>query len=735
MSEETVESVTKSGSLASGAAGSGATSSAVLGFARTRRDRAMLSEWASQHPRVVAQLWSDDPNLDTALASLGHDVLVLPVRTRAEGRTAVSVLSGESASIEDLHLRAEARHESDFASFVRRQGKLALDRAERAEHGTRYKVPSDVEAEIIGSPRFDRVISELSDETGLPEPQVRSEAISNLDEMVAGQTRRAIDAFSRFGEWMARAYRMDLDTEPLPRLRELNKSSSLVFLPNHRSYMDTIVLRAALSQANFPPNHVLGGDNLNFFPMGPLLRRNSIVFIRRQFKGKPIYRAMLREYLGYLLRKRFNIEWYIEGGRTRTGKLRPPRYGVLSYLMDAFAEAGVDDVVFVPVSVVYDQQHEVAAISAEEGGGSKNPESAKFLIRYLRDQSRRLGMAHLRFGEPLGLRSVMASVGSDDPRAAVSKVALEVAHRINQVTPITPTALLTFSLLGNDDRAITVEEGRRFAEPLLKYVHERDLPLTRGVDLRHTESIEAAMATLITEGVVERFEGGTAPVYKIASDRQREAAFYRNTVIHFFVTRAITELAVMHAAEESPDASPKEITASVWAEARRLRDLLKFEFFFAPTAEFSGEVAAEVDLAYPGWQEDTFASSQLTDMLIDSGLVLAPRVIGAFLEAYLVAAERLAERGDDVSVDAAELVVESLGVAQMKLLQHELHSPESVSKDLFSGAMQLAANRDLLDAAPGVQERRIALREELKDAVRRVQSLREASLRMFSAIP
>jgi glycerol-3-phosphate O-acyltransferase len=114
------------------------------------------------------------------------------------------------------------------------------------------------------------------------------------------------------------------------------------------------VLRSVLARHGWPPNRVLGGNNLSFWPLGTIARRSGIVFIRRSFKDAPVYKAMLREYLAYLLSRRFNVEWYIEGGRTRTGKLRPPRYGLLRYVVDALASGAVRDVVLVPVSIVYD---------------------------------------------------------------------------------------------------------------------------------------------------------------------------------------------------------------------------------------------------------------------------------------------------------------------------------------------------------------------------------------------
>ena len=149
--------------------------------------------------------------------------------------------------------------------------------------------------------------------------------------------------------------------------------------------------------------------------------------------------------------------------------------GVLRYLVDAFQANGgdSDDAYLVPVSIVYDQQHEVSALSAEERGGTKTPESLTWVYRFARAQGRRRGRVHVRFGPPLSLREALADAGTradtDNLTETVPRVAFEVAHRINDATPITPAALVTFGLLDNDGRAMTLAETLGVLEPLVAY--------------------------------------------------------------------------------------------------------------------------------------------------------------------------------------------------------------------------------------------------------------------------
>ncbi|MDH3959367.1 MAG: 1-acyl-sn-glycerol-3-phosphate acyltransferase [Actinomycetota bacterium] len=578
--------------------------------------------------------------------------------------------------------------------------------------------------EVLDSPEFIATLQKLADESGRPLAEVREEAEADLEEMAVRLGNRSKSVWDRFSRWLSRAYLVDYKRDEVERLRELNESASLIFLPNHRSYLDPMVLRSALIQHGFPPNNVLGGANLAIWPFSEIGQRNGIVFIRREFRDDHVYRATLKAYLSHLMVKRQNLEWYIEGGRTRTGKLRPPRLGILSYVMDAYGEHPERDVLVIPTSIIYDQQHEVGAISAEEMGGTKNPESLKWMYQFASSQSRRLGRAYLRFGEPLSLGDAVALTADDEgnlrPRLAVPKVAIENANRINTATPITPGALITFALLDNGGRSITALEGREILLPLVDYIRRRGLPMTAWPDLNEFGRMREALDRLVGEGVVSVYDGGTEPVYTIAAGKQHEAAFYRNTIIHFFLARSIAELAALQAAEDLA----ADIPEATWQNARRLKDLLRFEFFFPSTRTFSDQVAAETTIMNPGWQDHTYSPAQVLAEMADQDMLVAHRVIGPFLEAYSVLADELALLGN-APAESTALVQRSIGVAQQRWLQRQLTTPESVSADYFRNAIQLADKLGLMASDdPDLAAQRRAFADELHEITRRLDALR-----------
>jgi glycerol-3-phosphate O-acyltransferase len=629
------------------------------------------------------------------------------------------VVVGEPATPGDLRERWQ-RHSGDtaeggaFTQFVERQARLAVDRVERGMLGARAKTAHDIVEDLMASRGFREGAERLAAAQNRETDAVLEEARGCLTEMASVQNRFARDVWAQMSRLLwARAYDLDVDQAGLERLRALNERYPMVFLPSHKSNMDGFVMSSVTYENGFPANHIVGGINMGFWPLGALGRRVGVVWIRRSFGGDDVYKFALRRYLAHLASKRFNLEWYIEGGRSRTGKLLPPRMGLLNYLAKGIDEAAVDEILLVPVSIVYDRLNEVIETTAQARGAVKRPEGLGWLLRYARSQRGDLGRVQVRFGEPVPLRTALADHGGDG--LALSKVAFEVCARINRATPVTPISIVTLALLGAEGNAVTVAQARQRIEPMRSYVLRRGLPGCEELDeLASSEGIERVLGILVQHGVVERFADGLEPVYRIGADRDLAAAFYRNVIIHWFVNRAIVELGLVTAAETGSGEDP---TAAALEEAFRLRDLLKFEFFFAEKGEFQDELRAEVALIDPAWRENL---QTLGEALAASGGHFAERVLRSFVEAYSVVADRLAAYGQ-AAADEAELLRACMVAGRQYHLQGRIVSAEAVSTELFKTGIKLAANRGLM--AEGTGERREAFRRELDDVLRRIDVL------------
>ena len=646
------------------------------------------------------------------------------------------IVAGEPAPLSDLRERWRRAGSADLAAttglaeFVARQAALALERAERRLRGARYKVPRFVHHDILSRPAVRGGIARLARELGRPEAALLRRAERYLDEIAATHSPTVIDlAASLIRALYSQGYRdLRFDPHQLEGIAALGQRHPVVFLPSHKSNLDHLVLQYALHVCGLPPNHTAGGINMNFFPVGPLVRRCGVFFIRRSFRDNEPYKFVLRQYVDYLIGKRFSLEWYVEGGRSRSGKLLPPRFGLLAYVVDAWRRRKAEDVFLIPVSIAYDQISDVGDYAAEQRGGAKERESLGWFIGVVRRLRRRYGAIHIRFGRPLSLSAALGRAepgqepDADDPELAVQKLAFEVCVRINRVTPITPTSLVTLALLGTGNRALTVDGILVAMRNLLDYVRRRKLPTTTELDdLEVPDGVRRALEALRQSGVVSCFDEGPEAVYAIERDQHHAAAYYRNSIAHFFVNGAIAELALLRAAE--PDV--RDPDAEFWAEAMRLRDLLKFEFFFAEKDEFRAELREELAHHAPDWEARLAGGPEaIVELIRRIRPFSSHRVLRPFLDAYDVAADALARRSPTEPLERGDFADECLRLGRQYLLQGRVRSPESVSKVLFETALRLARNRRLVDpGAPDLAERRRAFAAEIREAIRRLDAI------------
>ena len=310
-------------------------------------------------------------------------------------------------------------------------------------------------------------------------------------------------------------------------------------------------------------------------------------------------------------------------------------------------------------------------------------------------------------------------------------------------------------------QAQTLDQIEKVIAPILEYIEARGLPTT-GLDrLRDPAGLRAVLAQLTRAKVVTSYDGGEETVYAIERGQHLVAAFYRNNAIHWFLNQAILELSILSVVEDMPEdeeISPREIIEGVWAEANRIRDQLKFEFFFPARRVYIEELRDEMDLLDPGWEERAPNAESVRGILTGTRVLMAHRVLRSFLDAQLVVAERLALRGDaDLPRKDAgaveDFVIECEKVGRQMLLQGRLHGPESLSRELFLTALDLMDNQGLLvgsaagptDPSPpadGVDSPADRTREDLasrreasaayaRDLVRRVRTIEtmDASIR------
>ncbi len=644
------------------------------------------------------------------------------------------IVAGEPATVSELRQQWQENtvggSPSDFAQFVLRRANLAVERIELRLLGPEYKSPRLITDELMASSRF------IDGMTEIPGADAEKAEVM-LNELATGWSRFSVDLIPNLGRTIfSRGFdsRIDYDFDQIESMRRALEDHPAVFLWSHRSYLDGVVVPVALQENKLPPACTFAGINLSFGFMGPLMRRSGVIFLRRKLDD-PLYKYVLREFVGYIVQKRFNLSWSIEGTRSRTGKMLPPKLGLLSYVADAYLDGRSEDILLQPTSISFDQLHETAEYAAYARGGEKIPEGAEWLVNFIKAQGERnYGKIYARFPEAVSMRQYLGEPGgpiaSDESakRLALQKMAIEVSWRIQRATPINATSLVAALLLAARGRALTLSQLHHTLQDSLDYLERKNTPMTNSaLRLHSAEGVRAAVDALSNGHPVTRVDGGHEPVWRIAPEQELEAAFYRNSLIHAFLETSIVELALVHAAR----APEGERFDAFWAQAFRLRDLLKFDFYFAPSATFRENIAEELEWNHD-WESQLDAGPEAIDALLCAKRpLMSNAVLRPFFEAYEIVADVLC--GAPAGIGDEELSTLALGVGKQYAAQGLVSSTESVSALLFKTARQVAAGENLLEPSPDLRERRRAFLHELRGIVADMEQIHQVSREQFYA--
>lgn len=643
------------------------------------------------------------------------------------------VVAGESAKVSELRQQwrdtTVAEHKRDFAQFVSRRALLALARAEYQILGPQYKSPRLVKPEMLASARFraglDRIPGATVEDAG-----------KMLDELSTGWSQVSVDLVSVLGRLASRGFdpEFDYDEYQVAAMRAALEAHPAVLLFSHRSYIDGVVVPVAMQDNRLPPVHMFGGINLSFGLMGPLMRRSGMIFIRRNIGNGPLYKYVLKEYVGYVVEKRFNLSWSIEGTRSRTGKMLPPKLGLMSYVADAYLDGRSDDILLQGVSICFDQLHEITEYAAYARGAEKTPEGLRWLYNFIKVQGERnFGKIYVRFPEAVSMRQYLGAPHGEltqDPaakRLALQKMSFEVAWRILQATPVTATGLVSALLLTTRGTALTLDQLHHTLQDSLDYLERKQSPVsTSALRLRSREGVRAAADALSNGHPVTRVDSGREPVWYIAPDDEHAAAFYRNSVIHAFLETSIVELALAHAKHAEGDR-----VAAFWAQAMRLRDLLKFDFYFADSTAFRANIAQEMAW-HQDWEDHLgVGGNEIDAMLYAKRPLMSDAMLRVFFEAYEIVADVLRDAPPDIGPE--ELTELALGLGRQFVAQGRVRSSEPVSTLLFATARQVAVDQELIAPAADLAERRVAFRRELRNILRDFDYVEQIARNQFVA--
>lgn len=614
------------------------------------------------------------------------------------------VRQGEVINVREFMAElADGQEDGLLAERLRERILQHYAREERVIRGGQTKSPQQIANEILGDAQFEGQLRELAGAQKREWAAVEREARSSLLEVAADMRLWMVELFCLLLTLVwARIYEgIELDEEGLERLRAAGREAPVVVVPSHKSHIDYLIVSYLFYRNGLVPPHIAAGANLSFWPMGPIFRLSGAFFLRRSFKGQPVYAASFRAYVRKLLRDGNWMEFFIEGTRSRTGKLQPPRYGLLRLIAEAVADGEVPDVALAPVNFGYERLVEERSYRKELEGGDKRSEGVGDLLGATQVLIHKYGRMRVQFSEILSMRAelerqgvVIGAAETDDKalQRAIQVCGYQLLNGINAASVLTPTALVAAVLLSKVNRGISHQDlllrfgylldtaarrGAVLSGPLqaamrsrrqkLSFASTQDLRLQResgglpdplGKQAERARLLGATMEPFV-EGALKMFETGKWVVRKPFGDEQvyvvKRAGrlhldYYKNNIIHVFVPDALFAAALLSVV------GPKNT-----CDRRELRDatkflslVFKFEFVYDPGVSFETQYGRSVTrYVEMGWiKEEGEDVLRLRDS-VTGAVHLYAKLLQPFVESYMLMGKALTILSQGPTTDRA----------------------------------------------------------------------------------
>jgi glycerol-3-phosphate O-acyltransferase len=562
-------------------------------------------------------------------------------------------------------------------------------------------------AQLLKTAEVRRVVRREMQARGLTRRAALLGARKYAVEIAANYSQAFVSFMSAMLGWLWNRLFDGVDFEHVEKLNEIGDGAEIIYVPCHRSHMDYLLLSYVIYHKGFAVPHVAAGVNLNLPVIGRFLRKGGAFFLRRTFKGDAVYAAVFAKYLGIMMARGHPLEYFIEGGRSRTGRLLAPRTGMLSMSVRAYLRDPRRSVVFMPVYFGYERIVEGRTYIGELSGQPKEKESVIGLIRGVIAVLRsKLGKVHVNLGEPIALDELLrrhdpnwreaAREDDEPPPGWVSEAVADLANRINiginAAAAVTPINLVAMAILATPRQALAEADLARQLELYQRLL--REAPYGPMVTVS-TDGAEQMIRYAESMGMLERQKHPLGDIMRMTAENAVLATYYRNNILHLFAMPSLLACCfVSNAGMRTAD-----IHRMVW----RVYPYIAAELFLrwdeasvpAVTDELL-ETFARLNLlkandARSEWQRP--ASTSLDAIRLS---VLAQASIQT-LERYYLAIALLLQAGSG-SMTREALEQRCHLMAQRMSVLYGLNSPEFFDKSLFRNFIDLLLRRNVIQA-------------------------------------
>ena len=397
---------------------------------------------------------------------------------------------------------------------------------------------------LASAPRVEAAIAQQACRSGTSRASVSRLVKQHARGIATRMAYWLVPPVSLLLSWLWQRLYEGVQAHGLETLKEAAPGHRLVYVPSHRSHIDYLLLSYLLYHQGLALPHIATGQNLNLFLLGPILRRCGGFFMRRSFQGDALYRAVFQEYLSYIMQLGFPVEFFIEGGRSRSGHLLHPRSGMIAMLVENLLRDPEKPVLLVPVYFGYERVLEAESYRRELNGEPKRKESVFDLIRIFRALDLPFGQVYVNFGQPIELLSYLRAhlgdnwqrPGVNERRHACEQLATSLARNINAAAAVTPVNLVATALLSTPDRAMTVEALSSSIETYLILLRKQ--PLSADCILPEASIAELLLHAERVMQLQSSYRDSVRLLY-VEPESALSLTWYRNNTLHLFVLPAL----------------------------------------------------------------------------------------------------------------------------------------------------------------------------------------------------
>ncbi|MES2643596.1 MAG: 1-acyl-sn-glycerol-3-phosphate acyltransferase [Myxococcota bacterium] len=609
------------------------------------------------------------------------------------------VQAGEAIPLADYVARYQDEPHARRLKMLRLALRRWLYREARVVRGPRARPYGHVRRVVLSSRELTELVPRESAATGRSPDKIRAEIAKQYDKIAASFSFPMVRLSAAMCKliWYRIFSGIDVREEDLDRIREALRKGTPILVPCHRSHLDYLLISSLLFERDIVIPHIVAGDNLSFWPLGAVFRRCGAFFIRRSFSGDRVFPVVFARYLKELVHMEVPVEFFIEGGRSRTGKLLPPKVGVFGMLMDAAASVTRADreVSFLPIYIGYEQIAEERAYARELSGAHKEKESVQQVVKATGVLKNRYGKVYLRVGEALTAREIAAGddwakLSKDRRHELLLAGGERLLHRINTEAVALPTAIVALAILSHARRGLRHAELKARVERLRAFLAAANVQ--EGGGMSHVDGIiDEALGRFVGGRMLTGLEEEHGRVYSIVPERRVTLEYYKNTVLHAFAPAAFYAGAVR--ALGTTTGSTDQVDRAAVSRLFRLQQfLLRYEFVLDPDAnEDTLEARAIVGLTAYG----ALATTDGVLSVADRGRVgEIANLVANFLESYLLVLR--AARNAKGPIAAKDLSRDALTFGKTLLAVDEITRPEALNLVNLENAVRAFAEDGVL---------------------------------------